>query len=254
MECRRLFQLASFCGLSFSALLALGCVTTTQQVVAPPPTKVAVETKKDSDLPKITPKASSCVAGAELLRVEANGARYTPEQRIEYRQRARKGYEQALHLEPKNAAAQLGLARLYYDMNDHDHAVAAYQKALKQDPKNVVLLYELGMVHARSKEWDAALAHLKAAFELDPNNKECATTFGHCLARSGRIDEAFEVFRRTVGEARAHYNLARMLQHMNQDEMCRQHLHLALRVDPQLVEARDMLVQLSARPTQAAAQ
>jgi tetratricopeptide (TPR) repeat protein len=229
-------------------------VTTTQQVVSPPPAQVAVETKKDANLPKITPKASSCVAGAEMLRMEANSAKYTQAQRDDFRERARKSYEQALRLEPKNAAARLGLARLYFDMNDYAHAVAMYQKGLKQDPKNVVLLYELGMVHARAKEWDAALAHLKAAFDLDPTNKECATTLGHCLARSGRIDEALDVFRRTVGEARAHYNLARMLHHMDHDDLCRQHLDMALRADPQLVEARDMLVQLSARPTQAAAQ
>jgi tetratricopeptide (TPR) repeat protein len=257
MDCRRTLQIASFGMLSFSTWLASGCTTTTHQVIAPnpPPVKqVAVETKKEADLPRITPKASSCVAGAELLRVEANASRYTQAQRDDYRDRARRGYEQALRLDPKNAAAQLGLARLYFDMNDHDHAVAAYQKALKQDPKNAALLCELGMVHARSKEWGPALAHLKAAYEIDPNSKDCAATYGHCLARSGRIDEAFEVFRRSVGEARAHYNLARMLHHMDQDDMCRQQLDLALRADPKLVEAQEMLVTMNARPTQAAAQ
>jgi tetratricopeptide (TPR) repeat protein len=256
MDCRRSLQIASFGLFSFAAWLASGC-TTTQQVVVPnpPPVKqVAVETKKDANLPKITPKASSCVAGAEMLRGEANAPKYDQAQRDDLRERARKGYEQALRVEPKNAAAQLGLARLYYDMNDRDHAVAAYQKALKQEPKNVTLLYELGMVHARAKEWESALVHLKAAYEIDPINKECAATFGHCLARSGRIDEALEVFRHSVGEARAHYNLARMLHHMNQDDLCRQHLGMALQADPKLVEAQDMLVSMGARPTRAAAQ
>jgi len=256
MDCRRSLQIASFGLLSFSTWLASGCTTTTTQVVAQnqPATKVAVETKKEDKLPKITPKASSCVAGAELLRGEGNDPKYPQAQRDDFRDRARKGYEQALRIEPKNAAAELGLARLYYDMNDHDHAVAAYQKALKQDPKNVVLLYELGMVHARSKEWSVALGYLKAAYEIEPNNKECANTYGHCLARSGHIEEALEVFRRTVGEARAHYNLARMLHHMNMDDLCRQHLGMALQADPQFVDARDMLVNLNSRPTQAAVQ
>jgi tetratricopeptide (TPR) repeat protein len=255
MDCRRSLQIASFSLLSFTVWLASGC-TTTQQVVAPPPPaqKVAMKTKKDENLPKITPKASSCVAGAEMLRLEADSAKYSQAQKDEFRDRARKGYEQALRLEPNNAAAQLGMARLYYDMNDRDHAMAAYEKALKQDPKSVVLHYELGMVHARSHEWDAAIAHLKASYELDPNNKDCAATYGHCLARSGRIDEAYQVFCKTVGEARAHYNLARMLHHMNRDDLCRQQLDLALRADPQLTDARDMLVTMSVRPTQAAAQ
>jgi Tfp pilus assembly protein PilF len=256
MDCRRSLQLALFGLLSLSAWLASGCTTTNSQLVAKsqPAPKVAVETKKDDKLPKITPKASSCVAGAEMLRIEANSPQYSQAQRDDFRDRARKGYEQALRIEPKHAAAQLGMARLYSDMNDHDHAVAEYQKALKQDPKSAVALFELGMVHARSKEWSAALGYLKSAYEIDPNNKECANTYGHCLARSGRIDEALDVFRRTVGEARAHYNLARMLHHMNMDDMCRQQLGLALQADPQFVDARDMLVNLSARPTQTAAQ
>lgn len=253
MDCRRSLHVACLCLFPFSSLLAPACAPTTQQIVSPPP-QVAVETTKQGDLPKITPKASSCVAGAELLRVEANAPKYTQPQRDEFRERARKGYQQALTLEPKNSAAQLGLARLYHDMNDHDRTVAAYQKALKQEPKNVTLLFELGMVHARAKEWEAALIHLKAALDLEPENGQCATTFGHCLARAGRIDEALDVFRKTVGEAKAHYNLARMLHHMNQDDLCRQHLDLAMRADPQLTEAREMLVQLNTRPAQTTAQ
>ncbi|HMF10930.1 MAG TPA: tetratricopeptide repeat protein, partial [Gemmataceae bacterium] len=211
MDCRRSLQLASLCLFSSSFLVAQGCAPTAQQVIAPPQTPATVEAKKESDLPRITPKASSCVAGAELLRVEANSSKYTQPQRDDFRERARKGYEQALHLDPKNTPAQLGLARLYYDTNDHDRAVAAYQRLLKQDPKNVVALYELGMTHARAKEWEAAIVKLKAAYDIDPDNKQCATTLGHCLARAGRLDEALAVFTKAVGEARAHYNLARML-------------------------------------------
>src|SRR5262245_30090165 len=125
MDCRRSLQTAALCLFPASAFLAPACAPTTQQIVNPPP-QVAVETTKQSDLPKITPKASSCVAGAELLRIEANGAKYTQAQRDEFRERARKGYQQALTMEPKNSAALLGMARLYHDMNDHDRTVAAY--------------------------------------------------------------------------------------------------------------------------------
>src|SRR5438132_5442322 len=136
MDCRRLPRFIRLLWLPNAVLFAAGCVSTTQQLATAPPAQVAVETRKQSDLPKITPKASSCVAGAELLRVEANAEKYTPAQRDEFRGRARKGYEQALRIEPNNAAALLGLARLYFDMGDHDHAVATYQKAVKHDPKN----------------------------------------------------------------------------------------------------------------------
>jgi tetratricopeptide (TPR) repeat protein len=257
MDCRRSLKLACLGLASFSSWLAGGCfwsppqVVTTQQV-ASPTAQATVEVKQDDEATKQKKHAASCVAGAEMLRIEANAPKYTQAQRDDFRERAKKGYEQALRLEPKNAAAQLGIARLHFDANEHDLAVAAYQKALKQNPKDLTLLYELGMIHARSKEWDKAVVHLKAAYDISPDNKECATTLGHCLARSGRIDEALDVFRKTVGEAKAHFNVARMLHHLNQNELCRHHLELALRADPQLVEARDMLLQLGAKPAQTA--
>jgi Tfp pilus assembly protein PilF len=251
MDCRRSVQVASFGLFSLSLCLAQGCTPTTQQVVSPPPPppQVAAATKKESNLPKVAPKASTAVTLAEYFRVEANTPKYTPEQQDELREKARLEYLQALRQEPNNGSAQLGLARLYFDMNNHDQSVAAYQKALKQDPKNVTALYELGMVYARSKEWEPALTHLKAAYTIDPMNKQCATTYGHCLARAGHIDEALTVYRQTMGEALAHYNLARMLHHMNQVDLCRQQLDMALRADPQLSEARELLVQLSTTRT-----
>jgi tetratricopeptide (TPR) repeat protein len=249
MDCRRSLQIASLSLIPLSMSLVPGCTPSTQQIVNPPP-QMAVETKKTSDLPKVEPKASTLVAAADMHRSEAKSPQYQQAQRDELRDMARISYEQALKIDPKNAAAQLGIARLYFDMNDHDRAVAAYQKALKQDPKNALLLSELGMVHARSREWEKAITNLKAALDNDPNNKDCATTLGYCLARSGRIDEALAVFRKCVGEAKAQYNVARMLHHMNQDGLCRQHLDLALRADPHLIEARDMLIQLSAKPLQ----
>jgi tetratricopeptide (TPR) repeat protein len=259
MDCRRSLQLACLCLVPFSSWLAAGCFTTTTQVVNPPQVvnqsaQVTADVKPDDEATKKKKHCASCVAGAEMLRIEANSPKYTQAQRDDFRERARKGYEQALRLDPKNAAAQLGMARLCLDTNDHDQAVAAYTKALKQNPKDLTLLYELGMVHARAKEWEKAVIQLKAAYDLAPDNKECASTLGHCLARAGRIDEALDVFRRSVGEAKAHYNVARMLHHMNQDDLCRQQLELSLRADPRLVEARDMLVQLGAKPSQTARQ
>ena len=56
----------------------------------------------------------------------------------------------------------------------------------------------------------------------------------------------FECFRRIDGEARAHYNLARMLRHMKQDDLCWQQLQLAVQKDPKLQEARTLLAQMDA--------
>jgi hypothetical protein len=67
------------------------------------------------------------------------------------------------------------------------------------------------------------------------------------LARAGHADEALAVFRKSVGEARAHYNLARMLHHMNQDAEARLHLEVAIHVEPNFQPAVRLLTQLDGR-------
>ena len=47
------------------------------------------------------------------------------------------------------------------------------------------------------------------------------------------------VFAKLEGEASAHYNLARMLHHVNEDEMSKQHLQIALQLKPEMTPARD---------------
>jgi hypothetical protein len=70
---------------------------------------------------------------------------------------------------------------------------------------------------------------------------------GFTLARAGRFDEGFALLSRYNGEARAHYDLARMLRHMNQPQPARRHAALAVEKDPSLAEARSLLAELDGK-------
>ena len=93
-------------------------------------------------------------------------------------------------------------------------------------PDEAVLWYELGMTHSRRKEWERALEALNRAAELDPDNRRYNLTLGHCLSRAGAYDQDFACFRKTLGEAQAHYRVARMMHHMKQYDLSRQQLQL----------------------------
>src|SRR5262249_16060615 len=82
---------------------------------------------------------------------------------------------------------------------------------------------------------------LSKACELAPSDRQAAHALGYCLARAGAYDQSLACFRRVDGEARAHYNLGRMLLHMKQSEMGRQHLQVALQIEPELTEAKELL-------------
>jgi len=52
------------------------------------------------------------------------------------------------------------------------------------------------------------------------------------------------VFRQGTGEAKAHYNVARMLHHVQRDAECKQHLALALKAKADFAPARQYLAEL----------
>jgi tetratricopeptide (TPR) repeat protein len=106
------------------------------------------------------------------------------------------------------------------------------------------------MCYARKKEWTPAVQDFQKAVELDPENRPFANTLGFALARAGQYDESLRCFARLQGEAMAHYQLARMLQHLQQTDLCRQHLELALAKDPKLDAARQMKDPLDGRAGQ----
>src|SRR5262249_21619533 len=120
--------------------------------------------------------------------------------------------------------------------------------------KNDLLWWELGICHARAREWDHAVSCLRKAYELDPENRfpGYGNSLGYCLARVGKYEESLAIFRKTTNEADAQFQLAQMLHHVKQDDMSRHHLRLALKANPNLVEARKMLAELenAPRPTQ----
>ena len=125
--------------------------------------------------------------------------------------------------------------------------LATYHKALQEHAKNASLWYELGICHGSKKEWEPSLQCLQNACKFDPENRQYTNALGYCLARCGRYDESYACFRPIVGEARAHYNLARMLHHLNQDEQSKEQLRQALMAEPRLMAAAEMLMQLEGR-------
>jgi tetratricopeptide (TPR) repeat protein len=213
-------------------------------------TPVALEVTKEKDLPKRQPKPSTLVALGAFQEREAADPKYSPQDREQLIDRARRSYQQALEIEPNNIPALKALALLYVTIKDHDRAIAAYQSALKAVPKDASIWFDLGMYQMQCKEWAPAVEDLRQAVALDPENRHYTKTLGFCLARAGRFDESLICLQQAVGPAEAHYDVARMQLHLQQDEAAKRHLYLALQADPQHHGARELLARLEAPPTQ----
>lgn len=218
--------------------------------VTRPETTDLAQSKKTPEAPHRQPPPAACVAYGDFMTAEAATPGVTPLAQQEMQEVARKAYQKGITLDPKDMAAYRGLARLYQQMGDHAHAVATYRKALEMAPKDASLWLELGMCYNRKKDWAPALECLAKAVELEPENRRCVDMLGYTLARAGRYDDSVACFARIGGEAKAHYNVARMLQHLQQPELARQHLQLALQQDANLTNAQQLLNELNGRPAQ----
>jgi tetratricopeptide (TPR) repeat protein len=224
--------------------MASGCASQASLPLAsntPPP--VRSESRKENASDR-NPQASTCVAFGDFHLKGAEAEGHTAIQKDQILDQARKAYQQAIKLDPKCVPAYRGLARAYEQLGDHDRVVATYQSGAKANPAEPTLWFELGMYHARKKQWQPAVENLKKASELDSENRTYSDMLGYTLARAGRYDESYECFKKTSGEARAHYNVARMLCHVKENELAREHLKLALKANPDLAPARQVLAEL----------
>jgi tetratricopeptide (TPR) repeat protein len=243
MECRRPLPLTVWL-----LGLAVGCSHQTGSVPATTAAATASTIPKaeafDAEAIKRPPKAETFVAFGDFSAREAEAAQM-PAEKEQLRDRARKAYQEALKTDPANVAAHKSLATLYVATGDHERARQTYEAALKLAPADGSLWYGIGMVYARTKDWGSAIDALSRATEIEPENRSYYRYLGFALARAGRNKEALAAFTRYEGEAKGHYFLAEMLEHLGKVDACKTQLQLALASDPQLTSASEMLVRLS---------
>jgi tetratricopeptide (TPR) repeat protein len=237
MDCRMSVLVA----LSLTTLS--GCMTTqsTQDSIAadPPP---HAKVQKPADGPKRPPLPSTLVALAVLKEREADRSKDQPAQQMKDYDEARKYFQEALRVDGQYRDALQGLARVYTRMEDYSHALEIYDKALEKSPKDHGMWFDLGMCYCHKKELDHALPCFQKALELDPENRQYMKTLGFMFARCGQPEQGLAVLAQAMGEALAHYNMARMMDHLGQPDQCSRYLQMALQKNPNLDEARDMLV------------
>jgi tetratricopeptide (TPR) repeat protein len=233
--------------LALGLLAAVGGCTTTTGLLR---NDTKTEARKPTE--EMTHKASTYVAFGDFRAAASFAPEHNQAQQLQFREDAKRSYQKALEVDPNYLPAHVALARLLQACEDHPGAVECYKKALEIDSQDPALWFEMGMCEGRAKKWEPAVTAVKKACELDPANRQYSTTLGLTLARAGRFDESFAALCRHNGEAKAHCDLARMLRHMKQTDLARQHAQLALNKDPSMTAARSLLTDLESKPPEGA--
>lgn len=97
---------------------------------------------------------------------------------------AAKRLDEALRLDPDNAAAHVNLGNLRDDRGDLDAAESEYRRALQLQADNPAALYDLGVLLLENGRSEEALALLRRYAELRPDDAEAARRVAE--AASGR--------------------------------------------------------------------
>src|SRR5262245_25783144 len=192
-------------------------------------------------------KAPTFEAYANLGATAGFAPQHAPQQQAEFREEAKLAYLKAIEVDPKYLPAYVGLARLQTRCEDYAGALATYDKALKLAPQDASLWHERGLCSCRQKNWAEAITNMQKAVDLSPGNGPYRTALGYTLGRAGRFPESLAVLTKAEGEAKAHYDIARLLQHVNQTELAKQHVAFAISKDPNLPGARQLLDALEGR-------
>ncbi len=199
-----------------------------------------------SDYNKKEPvKASTLVAVGSYREQLAANPDLTFAEAEQIRAGARAAYHDALKIDPKCAAAYIGLAKSYVIIEDAAQAYAMYDKALVQVPNEASVWYEKGMTHARFKDWDGAVASLTRASAIDPDNRNYKRAIGMTQARAGKFNEAFASLKPCMKEEEIHYNLARMSVHLERPDVAREYLALAIKAHPTYMPAHEMISEMN---------
>lgn len=159
--------------------------------------------------------------------------------------KAMDNYSKALEIEPKNVAALASLARLHDRQNDSAKAVEFFKKALEMNPSDDAMHVELGNVYRKQGQLAAAKESYQKAVNLKPKEASHRSALAGVFLDEGREKEALNELANVESPAMANYRLAYLYFSRQNVPQAQTYLGNALRIDPNLQPARDMMAQLN---------
>jgi tetratricopeptide (TPR) repeat protein len=150
-------------------------------------------------------------------------------------------YEQALRLDPNNAAAYSGKGDTLRQLNRETEALAAYGQALRLDPNDSTIYSSKGDIHRSLFQYEEALAAYGQALRLDLNNAAAYSGKGNIHRSLGQYEEALAAYGQALRldpNDSIYVSKGDMHNHLGQFEEALAAYEQALRLDPNNVNAR----------------
>ena len=108
------------------------------------------------------------------------------------------GYNEAIKINPKFAAAYIGRGTVSHAKKDYDGAIADYDEAIKIDPSYGVAYLDRGFAWSAKKDYDRAIADYDEAIRRYPTYAEAFDQRGHAWQTKGNLDRAIADFGQAI--------------------------------------------------------
>ena len=121
---------------------------------------------------------------------------------------ARKVYEKAVQIKPRDAKAHYKLGEVYAKMGLNEEALATFRNAVKFEPNYAEAYYQLGLVYANMGRHDQAVEVYKQAIRSRPDFTSAYFKLSEAYRNLGRQEDAAEAYnqaiQRTAHDAETH--------------------------------------------------
>ncbi|MFZ2957886.1 MAG: tetratricopeptide repeat protein [Candidatus Ozemobacteraceae bacterium] len=155
-------------------------------------------------------------------------------------------YEAALTLNPKFADAHFHIGLIFYEGKLIDKAITSFNNALGVNPRYAAARYHIGRIHQDQGNASRAAAEFRRVIEdnLSSRISEGSVTVNIALVFSdlGLLEQAEREYRSLVRKhpdfADLHFQLGMVLKKRDKSEEAMEEFSLAIKLNPQYMEAR----------------
>lgn len=151
-----------------------------------------------------------------------------------------KAFKKSIELSDENSRSHYNLGVAYEKIGQLDAAIDEYRLAIRHKPDFVDAYYSLGTAYMRKGMLSLAIQELKAALAIQPDHL-IYNNLGVAYSMNGRPDAAMEAFKMasvlSPMYAEAHFNLGVSYEGKGLLNMARSEYEIALRIQPEHVDA-----------------
>jgi tetratricopeptide (TPR) repeat protein len=167
-----------------------------------------------------------------------------------------KAREQAAEIRKRDPIrGHLASVTIAFDQKDTAAAERELKVAIQEAPADPRARLSLSLLYQTQEKWAASFDILEALVKADPENYDALYQVGRAAALSGqRLDRAEECLKRYLGRApgpqsaplaNAHFRLGQVYEKKGSKAQARAEYQAALKLDPNLKEAKEALAKLS---------